>query len=114
MPCGGGCVVRKIILPRNSCSRWYMAGFKDRGTIAVMRSGKDPLVLEYGYNIRKDNLNNLTLQSLSTTAETAMKVNGTYYIPEYQIYVNYYGAYDYGDQWISAAQAGHYTGFTSK
>jgi hypothetical protein len=90
-----------------------MAGFKDSGTIAVMRSGKAPLVLEYVYNIRKDNLNNLTLQSLSTTAETAMKVNGTY-IPEYQIYVNYYGAYDYGDRWISAAQAGHHTGFMSK
>jgi hypothetical protein len=91
----------------------HAAGFKDAGTVTVMRSGKEPLELEYRYNIRKDNLNSLTLQSLSTTAETVMKVNGSY-IPEYQMYVNYYGAYDYGDQWISAAAAGNHTGFASK
>jgi hypothetical protein len=79
----------------------------------VIRNGQEPLEFEYKYNIRKENLNNLTLQSLSTTANTAMKVNGSY-IPEYQVYVNYYGEYDYGDQWISAAEAGTNTGFQSK
>jgi hypothetical protein len=82
----------------------------------VIRNGTEPssLVLEYKYNLRKENLNFVTLQSLSTTAETAMKVNGTYYIPEYQVYVNYYGEYNYGDQWISAAEAGTNTDFQSK
>jgi uncharacterized protein (DUF736 family) len=84
-----------------------------------MRNGTEPssLVLEYKYNIRKENLNNATLQSLSTTAETAMTVNGNSsnsYIPEYQVYLNYYGEYDYGDQWISAAEAGTNTDFQSR
>jgi hypothetical protein len=90
------------------------AGFKDSGTVTVIRDGKEPLEFEYKYNIRKENLNTLTLQSLSTTAETAMKVVDGNYIPEYQVYVNYYGDYDYGDKWVSAAEAGTNTGFKSK
>jgi hypothetical protein len=68
---------------------------------------------EYDYEIRYDNHNDLTLQSLSLRAGTDMKEFGNTHIPEYHAFVSYYGDEDYADKYITAAYYGQDTEFTS-
>jgi hypothetical protein len=68
----------------------------------------------YDYEVRFDNRNDLTLQSLSLRAGTDMKEFGNRtHIPEYHAFVTYYGDEDYADKYITAAYLGQATKFTS-
>jgi hypothetical protein len=53
------------------------------------------------------NSNGQTIQAFSTTANEQMRSNVTGdYLPTFQKYIDYYGAYDYADRIISAAYDG--------
>jgi hypothetical protein len=87
----------------------FNEGFVQDGTLTV----GDSLVVGYDYDIRKDNQNALTLQSLSLNAPRTMKVSGGKYISDYQIYLDYYGDELYANKWIESAADGNFTGFSS-
>jgi hypothetical protein len=71
-------------------------------------------VFHYTYDNRADNKNTRTLQRLSTMANTTMKGSDGKYYKEFQIFVDYYGDYDYGDKWITSAYKKQNTAFSSK
>jgi hypothetical protein len=87
----------------------FNVGFVQNGTLTV----GDSLVVEYGYDVRKDNKNVLTLQSLSLNAPRTMKVSGGKFIAEYQIYLDYYGDELYANKWIESAADSNFTDFSS-
>ena len=92
--------------------------FSDQGnatTVRLVRPNEGEnlgSVYEYTYDIRRDNENFNTLQNLSTFAETFMRL-GNKYIPEFQLFLNYYGDPDYGDKFVVAAATGKSTAFSS-
>ena len=80
-------------------------GFASEGSVEIEGVG----ILEYFYDPTKDNRNNRTLQGFSTQAKELMwdcqfgasHSNCPY--PTYSKFYQYYGVFDYGDQWIQAA-----------
>ena len=69
-------------------------------------------IINYTYNILEDNLNQLSLQRLSTEKKTET----TYWCKncnsdDFSLFYKYYGVPDYADQWITAAGEGKMTDF---
>ena len=68
--------------------------------------------VEYQYVLTTDNNNGRTLQSFSTTANTEMRPGNNLqaaFFPDFQLYFDYYGTFDYADQIITAALEGRNT-----
>lgn len=68
---------------------------------------------EYNYDPLTNNLNGRTLQGFSTGAKAKMYDCATCPYPTYDKFYKYYGAYDYGDQWVMAAFNKAKTAFTN-
>lgn len=66
------------------------------GTLAF--ENVSSVTASYTYNTAMDNVNGISIQRFSTDAENLF----TGY-PDYMKFVEYYGAYDYGDQWVTAS-----------
>jgi len=66
----------------------------------------------YSYNILEDNYNGRTIKGFSTNAKQQMYTCTQCPFEEYKKFVNHYGAYDYGDQWVEKAVEGARTNFT--
>lgn len=79
--------------------------FVPSGTIEIENLG----TFSYSYNVLEDNHSGLTLQNFSTLAKDMMwdcqfgKGHSNCPYPTFTTYYRYYGAFDYGDQWITAA-----------
>lgn len=79
------------------------------GTIQLDGIASTPL--EYSYDPMKDNVNGRTLAGFSLGAESKMgKCQACPYV-DYQKFLDYYDAFDYGDQWVTAAFEGKGTNF---
>jgi hypothetical protein len=76
-------------------------GFTEFGQLMIM----DPeMIFNYTYDSRDDTFNGRTIQQFSLLAKDEMyacQKNCPY--SDFAKFVNYYGAFDYGDQWIQAA-----------
>ena len=81
-----------------------LTGFAPAGTLTI-GSPQDLLSLsfDYSYDPFKSNLNARTLQSMSTSAKEQMYDCANCPYDTYQKFYNYYGAFDYGNEWILAA-----------
>jgi Low iron-inducible periplasmic protein len=66
----------------------------------------------YTYNPSRNNVNQRTLQGFSQQAEAKMYRCATCPYVTYQKFYDYYGQFDYGDKWVSAAFNGGSTSFT--
>lgn len=84
-----------------------VAGFAPSGKISV--DGAD---YSYSYSPLRDNLNGETIQRLSTQAREEMyeECEQCAY-PTYKRFLDFYGDFDYADEWIKAAFSGTSTGF---
>jgi hypothetical protein len=72
-------------------------------------------VFPYVYDIRRDNVNYRTLQSLSTQeTEGNMPCPNCAYFEDFAAYLEYYGDANFGDKWILAASFFNSTDFSSK
>jgi len=65
----------------------------------------------YTYNVFEDNDNARTIQGFSTGAKDKMYDCATCPYSDYEKFVEYYGAFDYADQWVLAAFASKNTDF---
>jgi len=96
--------------PRSQCSfPWivfgllllsFVIGFATSGSVEIGGLG----MFEYNYEVLKDTYNERSLQGFSTKAQEKMYACDTgcpYSI--YMKFYNYYGVFDYGNQWILAA-----------
>ncbi len=73
--------------------------FVGEGTLVVEQKGSFP----YTYNVLNDNKNALTLQMLSTNAESEMLLCQGCPHRTFEKFFNYYDVPDYGDRWVMAA-----------
>jgi hypothetical protein len=90
------------------------SGFLDVGNITFEVNGVIQNSFKYKYDNRRNNLNLISLQKLSSNAGETMKgLDGAYY-KEFNVFVDYYGDTNYGDKWVSAAFNKVNTGFSSK
>jgi hypothetical protein len=82
--------------------------FVSNGTLDV--DGSDALT--YSYDVEADNKNGRTIAGFSTGAESKMykRCPGCPY-DEYKKYFDYYGVFDYANEWVLAALEGRATGF---
>lgn len=97
------------------------AGFTDvAGTVELVlpaQSQGKGQVFPYVYDIRHDNVNYLTLQSLSTddvAEHKACAANDCPYFDDFAQYLAYYGNPDFGNRWIMAASTFDTTQFASQ
>jgi hypothetical protein len=83
-------------------------GLAETGTLTIDPS---PDLVGYDYSLRDDNRNGRTLQYFSSTANTRMRLGGPDddYFPAFETFFNYYGAFDYADQIVTAALEGRDT-----
>jgi hypothetical protein len=91
-----------------------LSGLKPSGEIEIIPVTPSQTIDKYSYeyDARLDNINWLTLQSLSTNAETTMKsLSGSYY-SDFQKFVEFYGDTNYADKWVLGAANGEDTAFT--
>lgn len=88
--------------------------FVENGSIDVVLGDGEIKQHKYTYNNRRGNKNLNTIQKLSTEAVDTMKGLDGKYIKEFQTFYDYYGDFNYGDKWITAAYFKTDTGFTSK
>jgi hypothetical protein len=88
-------------------SPFFNQGFNQVGCVTI--GGRS---ISYKYNQLTDNINALTLQSLSTNAKKEYKSNGKYHA-EFQKFVNYYGVPDYGNKFVTAALDGSKLDFST-
>lgn len=82
--------------------------FAPEGTLTVGRSVGDPenlmtLSFDYTYDPLTSNQNARTLQSLSTNAQASMYECDNCPYNTFQKFYNYYGAFNYGDEWVMSA-----------
>lgn len=95
--------------------------FNDTGVLTFIEEGKavvEAKKLHYEYNIRLDNNNGRTLQTLSTAANVTMRKGGESclicpYYEDFLKFKEYYGDTTYADKWIMAAFNAHSTEFSS-
>lgn len=71
----------------------------------------DGTTVEYTYNILENNVAKRTLQGFSTEAKEKMWDCANCPYDTYAAFVDYYGAYDYGDEWVMAGFEGRKTNF---
>jgi aldehyde:ferredoxin oxidoreductase len=73
-------------------------GFGDTGTIQILDLQKDvpPYFFNYTYDIRQDNINGRTIQGFSINAEKEMYSCENCSYADYEKFVEYYNAFDYG------------------
>merc|ERR1712176_511226 len=71
----------------------------------------DGTTVEYTYNILENNVAKRTLQGFSTEAKEKMWDCANCPYDTYAAFVDYYGAYDYGDEWVMAGFEGRKTDF---
>jgi hypothetical protein len=92
---------------------FLLLGFAESGSIQVLDLQKDAPAyrFNYTYDIRTDNINGRTLEKFSTNAFEEMWNCTNCPYQDYAKFVNYYKAYNYGDQWIQAAFEGRETTF---
>ena len=66
-----------------------------------------------GYNATVDTYNGRTIQGFSTSADTKMRGNNDNdpYFADFQKFFDYYGSYNYADEWITNAFGGGSTNF---
>ena len=58
----------------------------------------------YSYNVLTDNVNGITTRGFSITARDDMYVcESTCPYVDFDKFVNYYGEFDYADQWVQSA-----------
>jgi len=67
--------------------------------------------VDYSYDPRTGNVNKRTIQKFSTDAEDKMYRCQNCPYETYRKYRDYYGVFDYGDKWITAAFEGKSTSF---
>ncbi len=98
-----------------ACDSILSTGLADSYYLQVLDLQKDAPVyhFNYTYNIRQDNFNGRTIQKFSALAKQEMWDCDSCPYPDYAKFVNYYDAYEYGDQWIEAAINGKATSFTN-
>jgi len=93
--------------------------FTDSGTVVVVQKNQlssQSKRFNYKYNPRLDNNNARTLQTFSTTAHNVMHPLGDMnapYIPDYQVFLDYYGNTEYANMWVMAANGGKDVTFSS-
>ena len=88
--------------------------YNDTGSVLVIPHGDqtNTFSLTYEYDIREDNDNDRTLQSLSTRADKEMKACDVCpYHEDFQLFLNYYGDADYANRWIMGASYRRQTNF---
>ena len=92
---------------------FLLLGFADWGSIQVLdlQKGAPAYRFNYTYDVRTDNINERTIEKFSTNAFDEMWNCTNCPYQDYAKFVNYYKAYDYGDQWIQAALEGQETTF---
>ena len=73
--------------------------FMEEGKVVVEQKG----TYQYGYDIANGNKNALTLQKLSTNAESEMLLCKNCPHRTFEKFFNYYDVPDYGDRWVMAA-----------
>jgi hypothetical protein len=92
-------------------------GYNDQGHVTLVPPGESANrgdKLAYKYDIRQDNWNLRTLQSLSTNADTSMRpCPGCPFYADFQTFVNYYETTEYADSWIMAAALNRSVAFPS-
>eukprot|EP00977_Amphora_coffeiformis_P013585 scaffold3591_cov159-Amphora_coffeaeformis.AAC.8 len=106
----------------HQCTRAYFSffpGFTDEsGTVELVlptQSQGHGQVFSYEYNIRHDNVNYRTLQSLSTHETAGHKsCPDCPYFDDFAQYLDYYGGPDFGNRWILAAASYDTTEFASQ
>jgi hypothetical protein len=83
--------------------------FAASGTLNIEGEG----TFTYSYNPTTDNNNDRTIQGFSTEAKE--KMHDCEYCPysTYEKFYQYYGAFDYADQWVMAAFDGQTTSFAN-
>lgn len=75
-------------------------------------SVNDGFVYDYTYDVRQNTFNGRTLKRFSGEAADLMKYCPTCgFYPDYEKFVKYYGDYNYGDKWITAALERSQTNF---
>jgi hypothetical protein len=79
------------------------AGLADSGDLVVAGFSQK---LVYSYNLFTDNVNDQTLQRFSTKARDEMYLCENCPYKDFEKFYNYYGVWDYADQFIMAAKAG--------
>jgi hypothetical protein len=83
--------------------------FAESGTLSIEGEG----TFTYTYNVTSDNSNDRTIQGFSTEAQE--KMHDCEFCPyvTYEKFYQYYGAFDYADQWVMAAFDGDSTSFAN-
>ena len=74
-------------------------GFQATGKVTVGAFG----ALDYSYTVATDNQNARTIQGFSTEAKSKMYECEKCPYPTYKQFYDYYGAFDYANQWVLAA-----------
>jgi hypothetical protein len=67
--------------------------------------------LNYTYNILQNNVNGRTIKGFSEDARDKMQLCASCPYEDYTKFMDYYGEFDYADQWITAAGDGASTDF---
>ena len=89
----------------------FQTGFASSGDILIGTT-----TFSYsGYKSADDTYNGRTIQGFSTSADTKMRGNNDNdpYFPVFQKFFDYYGSYNYADEWIINAFYGGTTTFTN-
>lgn len=81
------------------------AGLAESGDLVVSGLGK----LIYSYDLFKNNVNDESVQRYSTKARDEMYLCENCPYQDFQKFYNYYGVWDYADQFIMAAKSGTQT-----
>lgn len=85
------------------------AGFQPSGSVSVGAFGD----VAYSYNVASDNLNGRTIQGFSTDAKAKMYECEFCPYKTYEKFYDYYGAFDYANQWVLSAFNQGSTDFTN-
>ena len=108
-----------VISPHQCTHDFLLSGFADEsGTVELVlpnQSQGQGQVFSYAYNIRHDNVNYRTLQSLSTHETAGHKAcPDCPYFDDFAQFLDYYGGPDFGNRWILAASSYDTTEFASQ
>ena len=97
------------ILKCDFLSCFSSAGFQPSGSVTVGAFGD----VAYSYNVASDNLNGRTIQGFSTDAKAKMYECEFCPYKTYEKFYDYYGAFDYANQWVLSAFNQGSTDFTN-
>jgi hypothetical protein len=102
-------IFKQINLPvSDKLSALENLGYAAQGRLIVTGFGSP---LDYTYIILENNINGRTIKGFSVDARERMFLCDSCPYEDYQKFIDYYGEFNYADQWITAAGDGVSTEF---